>query len=126
MKTVLVTGGCGFIGSHTVLLLLQAHYGVVVVDNLSNSSEEALRRVVRLAGGRAPKFYNVDVRDYAALAKVRQCDGGACCWRMCVCVSVWFLWQCSCACIGCRHCTRPFALAFCVFCSLIRSFLVSA
>jgi UDP-glucose 4-epimerase len=47
---LLVTGGAGYIGSHTCLELLQAGYEVVVVDNLSNSSEESLRRVQELAG----------------------------------------------------------------------------
>ena len=45
MKTVLVTGGCGYIGSHTVLSLLGRGYEVVVLDNLSNSSAIALERV---------------------------------------------------------------------------------
>lgn len=50
METILVTGGSGFIGSHTVLELLEKGYGVVVMDNLSNSSEESLRRVEKLTG----------------------------------------------------------------------------
>ena len=66
---ILVTGGAGYIGSHTTLELLKAGHDVVVVDNLCNSSEEALRRVAELAG-RAPKFYNLDIRDEAALDKV--------------------------------------------------------
>ena len=45
MQTILVTGGSGYIGSHTVLELLNKNYNVVVVDNLSNSSYESLRRV---------------------------------------------------------------------------------
>ena len=47
---ILVTGGAGYIGSHTCLELLQAGFGVTVVDNLSNSSVESLERVQRLAG----------------------------------------------------------------------------
>lgn len=47
---VLVTGGAGFIGSHTVIELLAADYDVVVVDNLVNSSEESLRRVEQISG----------------------------------------------------------------------------
>ena len=66
---ILVTGGAGYIGSHTTLELLKAGHDVVVVDNLCNSSEEALRRVAELAG-KAPKFYNLDIRDEAALDKV--------------------------------------------------------
>ena len=50
---VLVTGGAGYIGSHTVLELLKAGHDVVVMDNLANSSEESLKRVAELAG-RAP------------------------------------------------------------------------
>ena len=47
---ILVTGGAGYIGSHTVLVLLQAGHDVVVLDNLVNSSAESLRRVGTLAG----------------------------------------------------------------------------
>ncbi|HBN13362.1 MAG TPA: UDP-glucose 4-epimerase, partial [Clostridiales bacterium] len=50
MKNVLVTGGAGFIGSHTVVELINSGFGVVVVDNLSNSCEEVLRRVERITG----------------------------------------------------------------------------
>ena len=53
MTTVLVTGGAGYICSHTVLALLQAGWHVVVLDNLSNSSAASLSRVAQLAG-RAP------------------------------------------------------------------------
>ena len=59
---VLVTGGAGFIGSHTVLELLEAGYETVVVDNLCNSSEESMRRVRELTG-KDIAFYNIDVRD---------------------------------------------------------------
>ena len=62
MKSILVTGGCGYIGSHTVLELLNKNYDVVVVDNLSNSSYESLRRVQELTG-KTVAFYQVDVRD---------------------------------------------------------------
>lgn len=66
MKTVLVTGGAGFIGSHTVVELLSGGYEVVVVDNLCNSCEEALRRV-RAITGKELTFYNADIRDRAAV-----------------------------------------------------------
>ena len=69
METILVTGGAGYIGSHTVVELLNNGYGVVVVDNLCNSSEESLARVKKITGKEA-RFYNADVRDRAALDKI--------------------------------------------------------
>ena len=48
--TILVTGGAGYIGSHTCVELLEKGYEVVVVDNLSNSSKESLNRVVKITG----------------------------------------------------------------------------
>lgn len=69
MKTVLVTGGAGFIGSHTVVELLSGGYEVIVVDNLCNSCEEALRRV-RAITGKELAFYNADIRDRAAMERI--------------------------------------------------------
>ncbi len=69
MKTILVTGGAGYIGSHTCVELLKAGYGVVVVDNLDNGCEEALRRVERISH-RDLMFVNADVRDKDALNTV--------------------------------------------------------
>lgn len=69
VSTLLVTGGAGYIGSHTVLALLQAGHEVLVLDNLSNSSPESLRRVAQLAG-RAPAFIQGDVRDANLLARI--------------------------------------------------------
>ena len=66
---ILVTGGAGFIGSHTVVELLNAGHDVVVVDNLCNSCEESLSRVAEITG-KKPAFYNVDIRDEEALNKV--------------------------------------------------------
>lgn len=63
---VLVTGGAGYIGSHTTLALLQAGFDVVVLDNLCNASVESLQRVAQLAG-RAPVFVEGDIRDRALL-----------------------------------------------------------
>lgn len=63
---VLVTGGAGFIGSHTVVELLESGYGVVVIDNLSNANRESLRRVEKITG-KSVAFYENDVRDEAAL-----------------------------------------------------------
>ena len=66
---VLVTGGAGYIGSHTCLELLESGYGVVVVDNLCNSNPESLNRVQELTGKQL-KFYEGDVRDEALLLKI--------------------------------------------------------
>ncbi len=66
---VLVTGGAGYIGSHTSLELLKAGYDVVVVDNLLNSKEESLKRVQKIAG-KTLDFYKVDLRDKEALDSV--------------------------------------------------------
>ena len=62
MATILVTGGCGYIGSHTTLELLNKGYDVVVVDNFSNSSYESLNRVQWLTGKKVT-FYEADIRD---------------------------------------------------------------
>lgn len=66
---VLVTGGAGFIGSHTVVELLESGYGVVVIDNLSNASKESLARVEKITG-KSVVFYENDVRDEAALERI--------------------------------------------------------
>jgi len=71
---ILVTGGAGFIGSHTCVELLNAGHAVAVVDNLCNSSEESLRRVARITG-KAPTFHRADIRDRAALDTVFQTEG---------------------------------------------------
>ena len=62
MRRILVTGGAGYIGSHTIVELQQAGYEVVVVDNLSNSSKVSLERVKNITG-REVAFYEVDIRD---------------------------------------------------------------
>ena len=71
MDTVLVTGGAGYIGSHTVLLLLEAGRRVLVLDNLSNSSRESLERVAAITGKRA-EFVEGDIRDAALLDRLFQ------------------------------------------------------
>jgi len=66
---ILVTGGAGYIGSHTCVELLQAGFEVQVLDNLSNSSEESLRRVREITG-RQLEFVQADLRDLPALREV--------------------------------------------------------
>lgn len=66
MNTILVTGGAGFIGSHTTVELLKEDFDVIVVDNLANSKKEALNRVEELTGKSFP-FYEVDLLDKEAL-----------------------------------------------------------
>jgi len=66
---ILVTGGAGFIGSHTCVELLNAGYDVVVVDNLCNASEEALKRVEKITG-KSVTFYQEDIRDAEALNQI--------------------------------------------------------
>ena len=66
---VLVTGGAGYIGSHTCLELLESGYGVIVIDNLCNSNPKSLERVQELTG-KTLKFYEGDVRDEALLRKI--------------------------------------------------------
>ena len=67
--SILVTGGTGYIGSHTVVELQNAGYEAVIIDNLSNSNPEVLNRIEAITGKR-PKFYEADIRDKAALKKI--------------------------------------------------------
>ena len=69
MSKVLVTGGAGYIGSHTVLALLQSGNDVIVVDNFSNSSAESLNRVSRIAG-RSPLVIEGNITDEAKIEKI--------------------------------------------------------
>lgn len=75
-KTILVTGGCGFIGTHTIVLLLEQGYNVVVADNLSNSMPVSLDRVQKIVGLNDEErkkrivFHEVDVCDEPAFRKV--------------------------------------------------------
>ena len=66
MKTTLVTGGAGYIGSHTLIELINNNFEVVVIDNLANSSRESLRRVEQITGHDIP-FIEADVRDQSVL-----------------------------------------------------------
>ncbi|MEM6601678.1 MAG: UDP-glucose 4-epimerase GalE [Verrucomicrobiota bacterium] len=69
MKSVLVTGGTGYIGSHTVIELMAAGYDPVIVDNLSNSKRAALDRIGQISG-KHPEFYELDLLDENALEQV--------------------------------------------------------
>ncbi len=67
--SILVTGGAGYIGSHTCIAMTEAGYDVIVVDNLDNSSSESLNRVEKIVGKKI-KFYENDLRDKEALRKI--------------------------------------------------------
>lgn len=67
--TILITGGAGYIGAHTCLQMLSAGHQIVVLDNLSNSSEESLRRVQAISGKRL-SFVQVDIRNIQHLRHV--------------------------------------------------------
>ncbi len=67
--SILVTGGAGYIGSHTVVELYNAGYEAVIVDNLSNSSRESLKRIEELTG-RQIRFYEADIRDRQAMDRI--------------------------------------------------------
>lgn len=69
MKNILVTGGAGYIGSHTCVELVNAGYNVIIVDNLCNSKKEAVRRVEEIVG-HALKFYQDDILNAVALDKI--------------------------------------------------------
>ena len=66
---ILVTGGAGYIGSHTCVELLNSGYEVIVVDNLSNSSEISLQRVEAITG-KTVTFYKADLLDTAAMDQI--------------------------------------------------------
>lgn len=74
---VLVTGGAGFIGSHTVVALMEAGHEPVVVDNLSNAQASVIRRIGEITGA-APQFHEGDVRDRDTLAKIASEGFDAC------------------------------------------------
>lgn len=71
MSSILITGGTGYIGSHTVVALISAGYDPVIVDNLSNSKIAVLGRIEAITGKRPP-FYQIDLRDRTALDDVFQ------------------------------------------------------
>ena len=66
---ILITGGAGYIGSHTIIELIKNGHSVIVVDNLSNSSRESINRVQTITNSKIP-FYEIDVRNNAALEEI--------------------------------------------------------
>lgn len=66
---ILVTGGLGYIGSHTVVALQQANHEVVIVDDLSNANLDVLEKIEKITGIK-PRFYQIDLKDYAAFSKL--------------------------------------------------------
>lgn len=68
-KKIIVTGGCGYIGSHTVIELIDSGFDVVILDDLSNSSEDTLKRIQKITSV-LPQFVNVDLKDEATTLKV--------------------------------------------------------
>ena len=75
---IFVTGGAGYIGSHTVIELIRAGHDVVVADNLHNSSPVAMQRVAQIVGREVP-FYQADIRDRAALERIFEAHSFDCC-----------------------------------------------
>jgi UDP-glucose 4-epimerase len=71
MKTILVTGGTGYIGSHTVVSLLENQYKVVILDNLYNSKISTLASIEKISS-KTPDFYQGDIRDASLLASIFQ------------------------------------------------------
>ena len=71
MKTILVTGGAGYIGSHTVVSLLENHYKVVILDNLCNSKISVLESIKKITS-QSPEFYQGDIRDASLVASIFQ------------------------------------------------------
>ena len=67
--SILVTGGTGYIGSHTVVELLNNNYEVVILDNLCNSSKDVLGKIEKITGKKC-KFYEIDIRDKEGLEKI--------------------------------------------------------
>ncbi|MBP5165772.1 MAG: SDR family NAD(P)-dependent oxidoreductase, partial [Oscillospiraceae bacterium] len=75
---ILVTGGTGFIGSHTIVELIAAGHEVAALDNLCNSSREVLGRIEKITGRQVP-FCEADIRDREALEKLFSAERFDCC-----------------------------------------------
>lgn len=68
-RTVLVTGGCGYVGSHTAIKLIESGFDVVIIDNLSNSTDKTIARINDITGV-AVKFYNCDILDIETVKSI--------------------------------------------------------
>ncbi|MCQ2914857.1 MAG: UDP-glucose 4-epimerase GalE [Alphaproteobacteria bacterium] len=75
---ILITGGAGYIGSHTIIELQEANHEVVVIDNLSNSSKKSLERVEEITGKKVP-FFEIDIRDKEKLNELCSKNKFDCC-----------------------------------------------
>ena len=75
-RKIIVTGGCGYVGSHTVVQLIENQFEVLILDDLSNSSEASLDRINQITGKR-PLFIKVDLSDKEATAKTFEKHKGA-------------------------------------------------
>lgn len=71
MQKILITGGAGYIASHTIIELLKKEYDIIIADNLSNSSKEAVKRVEAISGKNV-RFYKLDTRNYIELKELFQ------------------------------------------------------
>lgn len=75
---ILVTGGTGFIGSHTVVELLEQNHEVVIIDNLCNSSKSVVKNIEKISGKKVP-FFNIDIRNKKALEELCSKNNFDCC-----------------------------------------------
>ena len=70
MTYILVTGGLGFIGSHTIIELSQENYKIIIIDNFVNSSKDVLQKIEDITNRRDILFFNIDIRDSLKLENI--------------------------------------------------------
>ena len=85
---ILVTGGTGFIGSHTCVELLNNNYNVIIIDNLSNSSIEVLEKIEKITS-KKPKFYKIDLCDKEKVKEIFNENKIDACYSFCRIQSSW-------------------------------------